>query len=54
MKHSKYLGINEHQVYGSRKGKCPYDALIIVWIIYDMAGLQRDYIIFLLNDLKGA
>ena len=30
MKHSEYHGINVHQLYGSRKGKCPYDALITV------------------------
>ena len=54
MKHCEKHGINGHQLYGSRKGKCAYDALITVRIIYDMARIQRDYIISLFNDLKGA
>ena len=54
MKHSVHYGINGHQLYGSRKGKCPYDALITVRVIYDMTHLQRDYIISLFNDLRGA
>ena len=54
MKHSEYHGINEHQLYCSRKGKCPYDALITLRVIYDMSRLQRDYISSGFNDLKGA
>ena len=54
MGHSEKHGINGHQLYGSRKGKCPYNALITVRIIYDMARVQRDYIISLFNDLKWA
>ena len=54
MKHSEYHGINGHQQYGSRKGKCPYDALITVREMYDMTVLQRDYIISLFDDLNDA
>ena len=54
MQHSELHGINGHQLYGSRKGECPYDALITVRVIYDMARTQRNYIISLFNDLKGA
>ena len=54
MQHSEKHGINGNQLYGSRKCKCPYDALIIVMATYDMARTQIDYIISLFNDLKGA
>ena len=37
IKHGEHHGINGHQLYGSRKGKYSYDALITVWVIYDMA-----------------
>ena len=47
MQHIEKHGINGNQLYGSRKGKCPYDALITVRVIYDMARTQRDYIISL-------
>lgn len=53
MKYSEKNGINGHQLYGSRKGKFPYDALITVRINYDMARIQRDYITSLFNNLKG-
>ena len=42
MKHSEHRGVKGHQLYGSRKGKCSYDALIPVQVIYDMARIQRD------------
>jgi len=54
MRHGEHHGINGHQLYGSRKVKCSYDALITVRVIYDMAYMQRDYIISLFNNLKGA
>ena len=37
MKHGDAHGLNGHQLYGSRKGKFTYDALITVCIIYNMA-----------------
>ena len=54
MQHSEKHGIHGHQLYGYRKVNCAYDALITVRVIYDMARSQRDYIISLFNDLKGA
>ena len=54
MKHGEHHSINSHQLYGSRKGKCSYDALITVQVIYDIARMKRDYIISLFNNPKGA
>ena len=53
MQHGEKHGINGHQLYGSGKGKCLYDAIITVRVIYDMTRTQRDYIISLFNNLKG-
>ena len=53
MHHSEKHGLNGHQLYGSRKGKSTYDALITIKVIYDMARAQRDYIISISNNLKG-
>ena len=53
MGHSEDHGLNGHQLYGSRKGKSTYDALITVRVIYDMAKAQRDYLVSMFNDLKG-
>ena len=53
MVHSEDHGLNGHQLYGSRKGKSTYDALITVRLIYDMARAQRDYVVSMFNDLKG-
>ena len=53
MKYGKDHGLNGHQLYGSRKGKSTYDILITVRIIYDMARVQWDHIIFMFNDLAG-
>ena len=36
IRHSEEYGINGYQLYGSRKGKSTYDALITVWVIYNM------------------
>ena len=52
MNHGEEHGLNGHQPYGSRRGNSTYDALITVRIIYDMAQLQRDYIVSIFNDLK--
>ena len=51
MKHEEEHGLNGHQLYGSRKGKSTYGALITVRILYNLARVQRDYIILMLNDL---
>ena len=53
MVHSEKHGLNGHQLYGSRKGRTTYDALITTRVIYDMARVQRSYIISIFNDLKG-
>jgi hypothetical protein len=53
MGHSEKYGLNGHQLYGSRKGKSTYEALITVRVIYDMARTQRDYLVSMFNDLKG-
>ena len=42
MWHSEVHGINGHQLFGSRKGKSTYDALVTARVIYDMARAQRD------------
>ena len=54
MKHGKYHGISGHRLYGSRKGKCSYHALITVQVVYGMARIQGDCSISLFNNLKGA
>lgn len=54
MQHSEKHDVNGHQLYGSKKGKCPYDALITTRVIYNMARTQRDYIISLFNNLNRA
>ena len=51
MKHGETHGLNGHQLYGSRKGKSTYDTLITVRIIYDIARVQRDYVVSMFNDL---
>ena len=51
--HSKENGVNGHQLFGSRKGKSTYDALVTVRVVYDMVRAQRDYLISIFNDLKG-
>ena len=53
MEYSERHGINGHQLYGSRKGRTTYDALITTRVIYDMARVQMAYIISLFNDLRG-
>ena len=53
MGHSELHGLNGNQLYGSRKGKSTYDALITVIVIYDMTIAQRDYLVSISNDLKG-
>ena len=45
--------MNGHQLYGLRKGKSTYSALITIRVIYDVARAQRDYNISIFNDLKG-
>ena len=37
MSHSEENRINGHQLFGSRKVESTYDALVIVWVICDMA-----------------
>ena len=54
MQHSEKHSINGHQLYGSRKDGCVYDALITVQVVYNMARTQRDHIISFFSDLKGA
>jgi hypothetical protein len=51
MGHSEEHRISGHQLFGSRKGKSTYDALVTVWVIYDMARVQRNYIVSMFNDL---
>ena len=53
MRHGEAHGLNGHQLYRSRKGKSTYDALITFRIIYDMALVQRDYVVSMFNDLMG-
>ena len=52
MEHSERHGLNEHQLYGSRKGRTTYNALITTRVMYYMARVQRGHIVFLFNDLK--
>ena len=53
MWYSEEHGINGHQLFGSRKDKYTYDALVTIRVIYDFARAQRDYLISISNDLKG-
>ena len=53
MGHSEKHGLNGNQLYGSRKGKSTYEALITVRVIHDMARTQRNYLVSIFNDLKG-
>ena len=53
MRHSEKHGLNGHQLYGSRKGKSTYDALMTVHVVYDMARSQQDYLVSMFNNLKG-
>ena len=51
--HSKHHDLNGHQIYGSRKGHTIYNILTTVQVIYNMARIQRDYLILMFKDLKG-
>ena len=42
MQHSEEHNLNGHQIYGSRKVKSTYDALVTVRVIYDIACSQRN------------
>ena len=53
MSHSEEHKINVHQIFGYRKFKSTYDALVTVRVIYDMATVQRDYIVSMFNNLMG-
>ena len=53
MWNSEEHGVNGHQLFGSRKDKSTYDALITVKIAYDIGRDQWDYLIFMYNELKG-
>ena len=53
MRYSEMHGINSDQLYGSRKQKSAIEALITLRIMYDMARLERLYMVLLFNDLKG-
>ena len=53
MEHNERHRLNGHQLYGSRRGRTTYDTLITTRVIYDMARVQRGYIVSLFNDLKG-
>ena len=52
MRHTEIHKLNGNQLY-ARKGKTTYETLITIRVIYDMARLQRDYLISLFNDLIG-
>ena len=53
MVYSEEHSINGHQLFVFRNGRSMYDALVTVRVIYDMARVQRDYLISIFNDFKG-
>ena len=53
MAHSELHGLNTPQLYGSRKNKSALEALIMLRVLYDMARMDRVFMVSLFNDLKG-
>ena len=53
MAHSEFHELNSPQLYGSRKKKSTIEALVMLRVMYDMARLDRLYMVSLFNDLKG-
>ena len=51
--HGEKHGLNSPQLYGSRKQKSAIEALITLRVMYNMARLDRVYMVSLFNDLKG-
>ena len=53
MSRGEVQSINSPQLYGSRKHHLTREALITTRLVYDMARLERRYMVSMFNDLKG-